>query len=475
MIDFKFITEPYSFQYEVWKKGIENNSLGLLLDLGLGKTKCSIDIMRYRIQQGQVNRVLVICPTSILYNWDKEVKLHSEYSPIVLHGLRESRLQKFRQKNNYQFFIINYEALHLFFEEILKLKADGIIFDESARYIKNIGAKRTKAAIKLADITPYRLLLTATPIANRPLDVWSQLRILDGGKTLGRNFYKYRNLFFRKVLVGRGRRWPKWIFKSQYSKALNEAIFSCCIMKSKKECIDLPKQIFNKYELQMPYELEKIYRKIQSEVLGEIRTLEGSAQFRVNNILTKLLRLQQVTSGFIRDEVSGAIQELELKPKLDALIEQIQIILDAEESVIVWCRFLHSIDMIKERLENERIKCITMSGQDKNKYIKWKTFQKSKEIKVFIGQIESGGLGIELFKENSTNKNQYMIFYENTWSLDVRQQATGRIHRIGQKSHCVYIDLIMKNTIDEKILKTLEGNKKVADMILKYGANGFLK
>ena len=114
-------------------------------------------------------------------------------------------------------------------------------------------------------------------------------------------------------------------------------------------------------------------------------------------------------------------------------------------------------------------------SKDKDKFAKWKTFQQSKDVNVFIGQIASGGIGIELFKLDSLEtKSQHMIFYENTWSLDVREQAMGRIHRIGQKSTCIYHDITIKDTIDVKMLDVLKTNKSVADAIIEKGVEGFL-
>ncbi|MHA2344963.1 MAG: helicase-related protein [Candidatus Hodarchaeales archaeon] len=157
-----------------------------------------------------------------------------------------------------------------------------------------------------------------------------------------------------------------------------------------------------------------------------------------------------------------------MTPKLDALIEQVELVMDAEESCVVWCRFHKTMDMIEEALKKKKIRCVTMSGKDsgKQKYAKWTGFQKDKNLNVFIGQVEAGGIGIELFKEDSiAEKHQHMFFYENTWSLDVRDQAEGRIHRIGQNSTCVYVDVIMNGT----------ENQEIADYILDHGVSHFLK
>ena len=236
---------------------------------------------------------------------------------------------------------------------------------------------------------------------------------------------------------------------------------------------DLPDRIYNKISIGLG-ELGPVYKDVESSILTEIDTLNGSLSLELQNILTKLLRLQQITAGFIKQ--GDEEKELIYQPKLDAVVDRIESVLEEEESVIVWCRFLKSISLISNRLKDKHIKYITMSGLDKDKFSKWKTFQKSKNINVFIAQIESGGIGIELFKEDSDpDKSQHMIFYENTWSMDVRTQAFGRNDRIGQKSVCVYTDLVIKNTIDEKILNAIQRKEKIADLIMKNGVKEFLK
>jgi len=207
--------------------------------------------------------------------------------------------------------------------------------------------------------------------------------------------------------------------------------------------------------------------------MSEIETMKGTVTLQINNILTKLLRLQQVTSGFIKDE-SGNEVMLTHTPKLDTLIEEVESIVDNNESVIVWCRFLFSIKMIANRLKASGIKVITMQGSDKDKYERWKGFQKSKDINVFIGQINAGGIGIELIKLEGNAEFQHMIFYETTWTLDDVEQAKGRIDRIGQRSKVRYLTLYVQGTIDETMLEVIKDRKKIADLIIERGVENIL-
>lgn len=484
---------PYKFQIETIAFGILRHNAGIFLDLGLGKTRCAIDIARYRIQNDGVEKILVLCPTSLLLNWKGEVKKFSEYKSLIAHHHDKDERSARLRSNKHQFYIINYESLFptlanmdIVYKDIFKGKSHitlvenysklirdlnfrMIIFDESARYIKNHAANRTFASILFADEADYKLILTGTPIASKPLDVWSQFRVLDGGETFGTNFYRFRGHYFVKIKKGR---WNSYIMKHSKTKEMSDKIFTDGIKISKEECFnELPEKVFRVIELPLDYDLEKLYSRMKKEILMEINTPEGNKSLTLTNIFTKLLRLQQLTSGFVGSK--GNESQLAYTPKLIALKELIEHILDADESIIVWCRFLYSIKMISKLLKSLKIKHITMSGEDKgnDKYNKWKGFQKNKSIKIFIGQIESGGIGTELFKIGDLeSKSQHMIFYENVWGMDTRLQAIDRIHRIGQKSKfCMYYDIIIKDTIDERLINLFYTNKKIADIIMKNG------
>jgi len=467
---------PYPFQMETIIYGIKHPSCGLLLEMGLGKTRCAIDIARYRIQTENIEKVLVVTPTSIMYNWGQEIKKFSEYKSVVLHShIRSERIARIEALNHskqYHFGIINYEALHSYYSKITDMNIGLLIFDESARYIKNHLTKRTKAAIAISEKVGRAIILTGTPIANRPLDIWSQFRVMDRGKTFGTNFYRFRTIFFNTI---QRHRFKEFVLKEDSAKYINSGIYDTCIRFKKGDVLpDLPKKLYYKIEIPLSGKTKAIYNRVKKEVITDIETTRGKSTLVITNILTKLLRLQTITSGFIKGE-DGKTNKLLETPKLNALIDEIESIVDAEEYAVVWVRFLYTIKLIKNELKKRKIKSITMSGEDKDKYDKWKTFQKDKSIPIFIGQIQSGGIGIELFKLDSNANTQHMIFYENVWSLDVREQAIDRIHRIGQESMCRYVDIVMKNTIDERILGSISANRRIATSILENGVKEWLK
>jgi len=241
---------------------------------------------------------------------------------------------------------------------------------------------------------------------------------------------------------------------------------------------DLPEQIFHIVEIEMPKELKDIYESVKSKIMSEITTLEGTMELTIINILAKFIRLQQITSGFVSTG-KGKEKELLHTPKLDALMEEVESIIENDEHVVIWCKFHKSIDMISNTLKSKKIKHSILDGRVTNKdekYKRWKSYQEDENMHVFVGQKESGGFGIELFKmESSSEKYQHDITYEDTFSYDVSEQAQGRIHRLGQKSTCRYVNLLLKDTIDEKIYKSRLEKKKLIDEIMNIGPVNFLQ
>jgi len=483
---FNLIKTPLPFQAKSIIYGIIKETPGLLLGVGLGKTMVAINIARFRIQFSGVDKVLILAPPSIMYNWSKEIGKFSEYESIILHGdrqEREYRLKYFKKDPNLRFGVINYEGLQPFLKDIRKVNINMIIADESARFLKNPFTGRTKATIFLGEYTKYRSILTATPIAHKPIDVWSQFRFLDRGRLFTDNFFRFRNTFFTRQKFPR---YVQYTIDPKKITDMNKRIYSTCIRFTKKDVKEelkefygvdvLTEHAYQIIKIKMDISLGNLYESVKKHILAEIETLSGTARLSMTSVFTKLIRLQQITSGFTLK--GNKVAYLMQRPKLEVLLEEVESIIDAEESCIIWCKFRHSMNFISKELEKKNILSYYMSGDDnpKEKEKKWRGFQQSDIVNVFIGQIKAGGIGIELFKLDSTeSKSQTTIFYENEWALEVREQAEGRIDRIGQRSLCRYVDLIVEDTIDERILTSIRDGQEIANRILKQGVRGFLR
>lgn len=459
--DFTFVGfKPFRHQVVTLLYGLSYKDLAIFSMMGTGKTRSAIDIARYWKSVGEVDKVLVVCPSSVLGNWAKEVKKFSEYKAVILHHTnREVRKSLFTQEA--LFYIINYEATFRFMKQILKLSPDMIIYDESSR-ISNAQAKQTKACIEIGGHAKYRLLLNGTPIANKPLDLWSQMYCLDFGETLGSSFKNYRRAFFGsfELRTETGKRFRVYRIRNRAAMdSIAKQIAKKSIRYTKEECLkDLPQKLYQVRTLELPKSSRKLYEEMYANALLEVSKLGQNISARI--LLTKFIRALEITSGYLKTD-EGNFLKLKTNPKLQELQSLIEEIVP-DDAIVIWCKYLFSITIIENLLKKLGLNYLVIRGDVKDKSAVQDQFQESsiEEIPILIGQIRSGGIGLNLFKAS------YEIFYENEWRLLDRQQAEDRCHRHGSKKNVTVIDLLMKDTIDEQIVKAIKQKKDIADYII---------
>lgn len=460
--DFDFVgLPPFRHQVITLIYGIHYPDLAILSTMGTGKTRSAIDISRFRFQQREAGKVLVIAPTSVLGNWKDEVEKFSEYRGVVLHHTnRDKRIELFGVRA--EFYIINYEATLTYMKYILKLNADIVIFDESSR-LSNPSAKQTKACIEIAGRSKYRMILNGTPVSNRPLDLWGQFYTLDFGDTLGESFNIYRRIYFKafKMKSKQGKYFS--IYKVRNNVALKdiaERISTKSIRYTKEECVkDLPEKVFQRRLLDLPSSSRVLYNEMYENAKLEIAKMKQNISARI--MLTKFVKALQITSGYIKTD-EGAYIKLKKNPKLQELKLLIEEIVP-EDALVVWCKYLYTIELVERMLGQMGLAYLTIRGDVKDKSAVAKLFQNTsrEEIPILIGQIRSGGVGLNLHKAS------FEIFVENEWRLLDREQAVDRCHRIGQTRGVTIIDLVMGGTIDEQILSAIYKKQEIADYILK--------
>lgn len=458
--DFKFVKEPYRHQVVTFMYGLHHKDLAILSTMGTGKTYCAINIARYWMQQNEAKRALVISPTSVLTNWVDEVHMFSNRRAIALHHpVREKRLALFKQPAD--FYIINFEATRRFMKQILKLSPDIVIFDESSR-IANPNAQQTKACIEIAGLTKYRYILNGTPIANKPLDLWSQFYALDFGDTLYPKYTTFRKAYFYRFSFKTSGRWVSTykISNKETLVQLGKEIDTVSIRYTKEECIkDMPEKTYHTRTIKLSKSAKTLYEEMYDNAKLEIAQLGQNITAEI--MLTKFVKALQITSGYLKTDEGNYI-ELKSNPKLDELKNIINEVVP-ESAMVIWCKYLHTIKMVQDMLDNMHLDYLTIKGDVADKSAVAKIFQTTsiEEFPIMICQIRSGGVGINLHKAS------YAVFVENEWRLQDRYQAEDRIHRIGQKKVCTYIDLVVDNTIDKQVVDSIKKNNDVAEYVLQ--------
>lgn len=472
MIPMPVKARPFAHQYNAFdfackKFGLypsdsRSQGVALLMEMGCGKTLTSIGIAGALYQFGKVNRILVVAPLSILGVWEQEFAEFADY-PYTLTVLKGASSDKARMLQNIesrglQIVVVNYESAWRIEKELLRFDADLIIADE-AHKIKEARTAQSKAMHHLGDKARYKLLLTGTVITNRELDVFSQYRYLNR-KVFGDSFYVFRNRYFD--MVGYGNHIPR--FRNYMLDDFLQRMHSVAFRVTKNECLDLPDITEEVRTVELEPKAKKIYKELEKESYTE---LEGSDVSAVN-VLTKLLRLSQVTGGHLTDD-EGDTSAVSTA-KLDALSDILDTAMTEEKKIVVMARFVPELNDIQALLEKKGIGYAVVRGGIKNRDEEIRRFQEDSDCRVFVGQIAAAGLGITLTAAST------MVFYSLDYSMSNFEQAKARIHRVSQTENCLYIYLVAKGTVDTKVLRALRHKVDLAKTLVddyRKGINPF--
>lgn len=445
-------------------EGKTNKGFGLLFEMGCGKTLTAIAIAGAAYAAGKIERLLVVAPTSVVAVWPKELQEYAEfkYTCRTLLGDKTSRLKQLSDLEKFPFkalkvAVINYESTWRdgIFEALQEFDADMIIADESQR-IKTHDAAQSKAMHQLGDQARYKLILSGTPVQNNAIDIYSQYRFLDP-TVFGKNFYQFRNRyaimggFNRRQIVG---------YKDMDDLIRRE--HSIAFRITKEEAIDLPEQTFEVRHIQMDKKLADLYQRIKRDSYAEIET---GGQITATTVLTKLLRLQQLAGGFLVTD-DAAKPQLVSTAKLEALSDIVQdYVVDGGKKLVIFARFVPEvkaiIDLMKKVLP-DRKKAVSIYGEikkeDRGAIVQ--QFQTDPDTVVFVGQIDTAGTGVTLTAADTC------VYYSKNFNYAAYEQSLSRIHRIGQRYTCTYIDLVMEKTVDEMINRALAKKEDIAKTVV---------
>lgn len=431
--------------------------------MGTGKTITSIAIAGALYLTGRIRRVLVVAPLSIVGVWDEEFQKFADfdYSLAVLTGTGAKKADTLRhmQGASLQTAVVNYESAWRLEKEILAWQPDLIIADEGHK-IKTYNIAASKAMHRIGAKAAYRLLLTGTVITNKAIDVFSQYKFLNPA-VFGQSFYVFRNRYFD--MTGYGNHTP--VLKRSMEQDLMRRLHCIAFRATKAECLDLPETTDIVRYVELEPAAAKIYRDLVKDSYAEL----GQSEVTVTNILTRLLRLSQLTGGFIGDDEGNAPQRISTAKQaaLEDIIDEAQ---QEGKKLVVIARFVPEIKAICKLLDKQGIGYSCIMGGVKDREAQVAAFQNDTQTQVFVGQIATAGLGITLTAAST------MVFYSEDYSMSNFEQAKARIHRVGQKENCTYIYLVAKGTVDEKVLAALRSKADLARTLVddyRHGMNPF--
>jgi len=427
-------------------------------------------------------RTLILAPPIVLENWKKELGLFSKIPAkhiVILHGPGKKRIETLKKIGKQSKIIItNYESLTMggkkdmakrfnkgpLLEAIQEWHPEVMILDEAHR-CKNHKANRTKAAIALADRARYKFLLTGTPVLNTMEDFFSQFRILDDGETFGKNYFVFRNRFFKDKNAGMSKQsyFPDWVPKQGAAEEIRQRVRKKSMHVSKDDCLDLPPLVKQVIEVPMSPKQRKAYEGMHQDLITYIDDKAAVAEYA----MTKALRLQQIVSGFVNvEEGQGERSAIAFKdhPRKKALKELLADIAPGNK-VLVWAVFKENYADIRDVCEKLKLDYVEVHGgiTQKNKMLAVDRLNNDPTCRVLIGHPGSGGIGINLVAAS------HAIFYSRSFSLEYDIQAEARNYRGGSEVHTkvTRIDLVTPGTIDEQVSKALASKKNIGYQVLR--------
>lgn len=533
-----FKTKPYDHQLEAIKKWDHKNYFALFMEQGTGKSKVAIDICSYLYQQGEIDAVLLVAPNGVQEQWyNEQLPLHCKvkYKGWVWKSSKGKLYQKLQNEflwypdDKLKWFCANIDVfstknhIKTFAEFVLNHKT-AIVVDESTT-IKNPKANRTtniiynmgkvkKQGRKVVDVLPfskYRFILTGTMITNSPYDLWSMFEFLKHDY-FGMNFYIFKNrygmeirdthpytgqIYHRKItyseiqsirkyleqgkpievvahIMGANESTVRYIqdhpnIRVPYKnlEQLKSSIKDYSYIIRKEDCLDLPPKVYEKLYVEMSAEQKRVYKELVKELMSSFNEKELTVQNKVSLVG----RLQQITGGFFPYSENGKGKAIPLpnNPKLKVLIRDLE---ETDEcAIIIWARYVAEIKLLTQELKKafpEKNVEAYYGGVDKNERVGIISSFKRDEVDILIANPATAGIGLNL--QNS----HFHYYYSNSYSLYDRAQSEDRSHRSGQKSTVLYKDIIVRDTVDEKVYDVLKNKRDLLDYFRDNSLNTFL-
>jgi len=467
-LKYTYKTEPFSHQKKALKKLFELDGIGaLLMEMGTGKTKVAIDWAGIGFYNWGLRKVLVVAPLSVLGVWPRQIRQHSGAPAriIRLDGSSSNRIRMLQRillaeasgpNDAIRYLIINYEGIWrednngVSIEELLKRwRPDLVIFDESHR-LKSPTSRQSKSAYRISKESKQRLLLTGTPITKAPLDIFGQFKSMDD-RIFGTNWFYFKNLY--GVWGGFGRYQLKGY---RNLKELTAKVRAHSFRIKKEQCLDLPPKLFETVPVTLPDSIMKLYKQMAEEMIIEIEETHATAAI----VLVKLLRLSQITNGFVKD-VDGNIRILD-SSKLNTCLDLLDDLLEEDHKVVIFARFKSDMERISDQLDKRKVDYVILSGSvpGNKRDSLVERFHRDPKLRVFIAQIQAGSLGIDLTPASAA------IFYSLDYNAANYWQAQDRLHRHGQNRKVTYYHLIAPRTIDQVVLSVLKAKGNLAEAII---------
>lgn len=437
------VTRPWAHQTEALEFVVDKPGAMLAMDMGTGKSRVIVDL----IARKGYEKVLILAPLSVVAGvWPGEFAKHA---PGMLHVLplagkstraRQELAAAALDSGQPTAVIMNYDAVWRkpFGDWAMKQKWDLLVMDESHR-IKAPGGVASRYCSRLSDRVGHRVALTGTPMAHSPLDIYAQYRAIDKG-VYGTSFTRFKSRY--AVMGGFS---GMQVVSYQREAELRNLFYSRAYRVESDDVLDLPSVLSVNRTCQLGRDGQRLYTEMADQFVADL----AGGQITASNALSRLLRLQQITSGYGRMEDGTDVEIDTAKAKvLEDTLADI-----GREPVVVFTRFVHDLDVVHRAAAKVGIPSFEVSGRRKE-LSEW-------DSGVLAVQIQAGGLGLDL------TMARYAIYYSLGFSLGDYSQSMARLHRPGQTHPVEYIHILASGTVDETVMAALARREAVIEHILK--------
>lgn len=487
-------TKPMKHQEEGLRQSEGRHYFAFFMEQGTGKTWLTLADIERLYNSGKLDTVIIFAPNGVHTNWiRREIPTHLDvdnlklltYSANLTRAYKRDVEKFFRPREKgeivpLRIFAVNYESAVTpkgceMIEKISNSTVSLMMVADESQRIKNPDAVRTKKLLKMRDAAKYARILSGTPIGKHPPDIFPQFEFLWSG-LLGTTSYRafvaeYADLMsaehpiMRKMIERNPKaKYSQMALKDEMGNPryknldkLQALVNKHSFRVLKKDCLDLPEKIYQTKFFQLNTADRKRYDYLQEELRVDLEGLGNEEDIVTVKALAALVKLQQITSGFVM--LHGDVVELqEESPRMAAFLDVVE---DTEGQFIVWARFREEIARISKELRARGLKVVEYHGgvKEKDREAAVDDFQAGR-ADVFVAQQQAGGAGLTLTAAQS------VIYYSNDFDLLNRLQSEDRCHRIGTKTNVVYTDICAEDTIDERITSRLQAKEEVAKAIL---------
>ena len=440
--DIKASLRSYQTEGIHWLNRLRNMHLNGILadDMGLGKTlQGIIALTQYKLEHPNTPSI-VICPTSLVYNWKEEfTKFNPKLKVLPVDGTPAQRKKLQTDVKNFDVIITSYTLLQKDIDFYKTIHFGYAILDE-AQHIKNRSTRNAKS-VKMIQAT-HRLILTGTPVENSLEELWSLFDYLMPG--LLSSYDRFVEKYIRNPNTPSGKN----------LEALRKKVAPFILRRMKKDVLDdlppISEIVYHCHLSETQRELYQSYAQSAREELSQLVKKEGFDRIRIH-VLATLTRLKQICCHpaiFAKDKA-----EVGDSAKYDMLVELLQSLIEAKHKTVIFSQYTRMLNIMREDLNKLGIKFSYLDGSSKNRMSIVKQFNENENIPVFLVSLKAGGSGLNLVGADT------VIHYDMWWNPAVENQATDRVHRIGQKSSVSSYKLITSGTIEEKILE-LQNRKR---------------